>query len=868
MSAQPAFTVSVSDNARSNNVARVTFLKLADFADYIRRQPAVSDKLQSKGIVASLFMPNVRLVENVASVTCITLDYDEQIEGQIDAVSAALQAESIGHIGFSTFSNHGRCSFVLPLSRPTSIAGHAATVGYLRTLLGPYANFAAESGRPTQLRFISANADTPDRQMVVFDAALLVPREPVEDAPAATASAQFEAFAEIARPHEQQLFLLALRNNAINHGRLDVYEDWYPVLFAGFRAWGVGKKRSELTEHQQELIEALDVWSKHHEKWKPGCVEAKIGDHLRAGAKTMTIQSLLKMETDQTRLRHAIADDQALEQGEKVELSAALTRLLGGQSITQVVHVNVDAIAEAQTERAAGLAKQDGERKRAMGILARMPTPTPRFAEFRDLVTELATQTRREFWELPDDDWLDFLRPVPVVMSLVQVAMLGFMPHVLFRMSDAIEAKALNLFFLHIARAGTGKSITLGIAQDILGQTIYKHCNPREKLHSATGLWVNHFERTGNLQLMSSDEAESLFGKAGQQDQHLHSLHTCIKQMFDGGVPGKSYRPSAQVQREIAELTAPTLILNLAGTPALLNGDISGAMMHDGFMSRMVTYVNDMEPDTKTEEEIIAEKIALMMGKVGSSREDSIGKAAAFFNKLWRDGLHPQGPTIFDAPADAERDFLINMIREHFENVDLEPRYIRPGKTFDDIERAAKLCRAAQLRFRVPDSLRGTDAEANIESLQNRAELKLCMLTTALTLIADPQAEYLNLELMAWAEEFLFVAQRDFYNHMIGNNAFGLSVLPKYRINPEMLKALRPAVLPKGVLFGGGLIKSSALSNFSKPWRRLLADLKCDDTSERFRCATELLIELGVAYQDGENGSRMFFIRPEDKDES
>ena len=56
------------------------------------------------------------------------------------------------------------------------------------------------------------------------------------------------------------------------------------------------------------------------------------------------------------------------------------------------------------------------------------------------------------------------------------------------------------------------------------------------------------------------------------------------------------------------------------------------------------------------------------------------------------------------------------------------------------------------------------------------------------------------------------------------------------------------------------------MNAFSRPWRRLLADLKCDETSERFKCATELLIELGVAYQDGENNARLFFIRPEAKD--
>ena len=863
MSATP-FALSISDNCRSNNVTRLTFLKLSDFAAFINSVPPVADKLHSKGIIASLFNSNVRTVENITSVTSATLDFDTPSEGLFDAVTAILEGEGISHVAFGTWSNHGRFAVVVPFARPTSIAGHAATVEHLRALLGAYASFAPESSRPGQLRFISPNADNEYRSFNVFDGALLVPVEPVEEVVATSTS--FESFGTIATPGEKNLFLIALRNNLLPEKRLDVYEDWYPVVFAAFRAWGIGKKKGDVTEHQQEMLEALNLWSSKHEKWKPGCVEAKIGDHLRAGAKTMTIQSLLKMEVEQTRMTHFISADQGFSDAEKRELGATYSRLIGGQSITCVATVDPTAIEEAQGQRAAEQSKQDAERKWAMGILSRMPAPTKRFAEFRDILTELTTQGRHEFWELDPEGWHDFLRPVPMLMSLVQVAALGFMPHVLFRQSDAIEAKALNLFFLNIARAGTGKSITLDVAGDILRKTIYRNCNPREKLHSATGLWVNHFERTGNLQLMTSDEAESMFGKAGQQDQHLHALHTAIKQLFDGGIPGKTYRPSAQVQREIAELTAPTLLLNLAGTPALLNGDISGAMMFDGFMSRMVTYINDAESDTESEEQAIARAVELMQGKVGNSREQSIVKAANFFKQIWKDGLHPQGPAIFDAPVDADREFLINTIREHFENPDIEPRYIRPGRTYEDLMAVAKLEYKAKHRFNVPAGLSGTDAEPCIESLKQRAGLKLFMLTTVLTLIAEPEAEYLNLEIMAWAEEFLYVAQRDFYNHMIGNNSMGLSVLPKYRINPDMMKALRPAVLPKGPLHGGGLVKSATMNAFSRPWRRLLADLKCDETSERFKCATELLIELGVAYQDGENNARLFFIRPEAKD--
>jgi len=80
------------------------------------------------------------------------------------------------------------------------------------------------------------------------------------------------------------------------------------------------------------------------------------------------------------------------------------------------------------------------------------------------------------------------------------------------------------------------------------------------------------------------------------------------------------------------------------------------------------------------------------------------------------------------------------------------------------------------------------------------------------------------------------------------------------RINPDMLRALGPALAPRGPLYGGAEVKSATLNLFSRPWRRLLADLKCDETSERFKCATLLLNTLRVSYRDGENNSRTFWL--------
>jgi hypothetical protein len=864
-----AFALSVSDSCHSNQVSRITFLKLADFAAFIRNQPPVTDKLASKGIVAALFNGNIRLVENINSVTSATLDFDEPEEGLFEAVTAVLEGEGIGFVAFGTWSNNGRFAVVIPFAEPTSIAGHAATIQYVHGLLGAYAKFAPESMRAAQLRFISGNADAEYRLFKLNDAPLLKPRVPVDEPlPAAQHVATFDGFADMASPAEQQLFLLSLRHGLINPSRLDAYEHWSAVLFAAFRAWGVGKKRKDLNQHQLELVEALNQWSARHEKYKPGCVDAKVGDHLTHGAKTLSIQSLLRMEVDHGRLRHFIGTDESLNTEERVALAASLNRLLGGTSVTQVTHINEEAVKEAQTERAAELAKREADRKWGQGILQRMPAPTPRFAQFREIITALATQGSAEHWELPENDWPKdfFLRPIPFIFSLAQVATLGFMPHVIFRYGEGRSPKALNLYFLHLAAPGTGKTETFKSVHPIIENTIFRYCNPREKLHSATGLWVNHFQRTGSLQLMTSEEAESLFVGSGA-DQHLLNLHTAIKELFDKGIPGQPYRPSAQVQREIAEVMAPCLHLNLAGTLRLLNGNITQTQMGDGFTSRFCVYLNDADPSTRTEAECIDAKLAQMQSTAERGTDANVLRAVEFFKKLWKDSHHPAGNHIFDIPVN-EQEELIEMIQAHFNNPDIKPRYIRPGKSVQDMKHAAEVFLRAEKRYPLPRSLNGLPEAEGISSLGNRAEVKLSVLATALTLISDPNAEYLNLEILEWAEEVLWVAQRDFYYHLIGAGASFTSILPKYRVNPEALAKLRPAIEPGGLLYAGGLVKSSDMRASSKAWRSLLSDLKTDPNGERCRLAHEMLIELGVAYQDtGANNSRMFFIKPETKED-
>jgi len=80
-----------------------------------------------------------------------------------------------------------------------------------------------------------------------------------------------------------------------------------------------------------------------------------------------------------------------------------------------------------------------------------------------------------------------------------------------------------------------------------------------------------------------------------------------------------------------------------------------------------------------------------------------------------------------------------------------------------------------------------------------------------------------------------------------------------YRVTPETLAKLRPAIEPGGLLHAGTEVRSNDLRMSSKAWRNLISDLKVDPDSERSKLAHAYLRELGVTYRDmGLNNARLF----------
>ena len=858
-----SFVLSVQQQAEGKAVRRLQFSNIVDFATFVRTAPPVSDKLASRGVIGATYAGNVRENANIVACNAATLDFDAPMPGQFDAVCALLEVEGITYVAHGTFSNHGRFAVVIPFAQPTDLIGHTAAIEDLRARLGAYGNFAAESGRPGQLRFISPNVLYADRMVREFDGTLYAAAEPVtalSDAPLAplatvTPIRSFEAYSEQSSPAQKRLFLIALQHNLVKPSRLDSYLEWQPLLFAGFRAWGFGLTDS-VTESQLELLEILKHWSAMHPKYRPGCVEAKLTDYL-AGKNTsnaLHIHSIIAKETDTAALRFTISQDTSLTFDDIIELTGALDKLVGAP----VKLVSQAVLETATLARQARATKNAEMRMRTLTVLARLPSINPRFDEFADLMIAFATQGQAKRADLTETSWDYFLRPAPVVLAFAQLAAMGFAPHVLFRLSPSLDPKALNLYTVGIAKAGTGKSATLNLLKHVLSHTVFKNSMCDAKLHSATGLWTNYIEKKGNIVIVVNDEAEALIGKNAQIDQHLAALHTFLKQAFDGGIPGQRSRPSAQVQRELAEVAAVTVSLHLSATPTLLRNDVSKNMLTDGFMSRVIVTIDERDIGESTRDDKLDAKLKLMDTEAEHGLDVTIPRAVEFFKQLWKDGNHPAGNEFFTIMPDQPSSDIVTLINSHFERGDMPVRYVTPPRDRALRRRFADISLRATERWVVPPGLRGTDAEAAVDSLKVRAEVKLHALATILSLIADPLATEVNVEIMDWCEEFLYLSQHGFYQHLL-NTASVISMAPSWKVSREFIDALRPAVCEGGILFAGPA-KSTELTALGGAWRKLVGNLRGEESSDGYKTATATLDELNIGYTD--NGSvRTFFIK-------
>lgn len=849
-------------DVRSGQVRPFNYASLKAFAGWLKNLPAVAEKIDSAYIVGAQFSGHQRTLQTMTGATMIQLDFDKVSSAdQRAAVCAVLESLNIGFVAFDSFSNGGKFVVLIPLSRPATAAEHRATMDYIVRELGLYAaGIDPASFNPVLPRFVSRNANSAERTFDMNDAPFIDPVAAADEQslpsnvasiapiPEKQANDRFQIYSDQASPEQKALFLVALRHDLIPN-RVDDYTRWQPLLYAGFRAWAITSKT--LTESQRELLEALTEWSKRSSKYKPGCVEDKLTDWLRerSARSALYIHSILAVEVDQSAMRYAIS-----QEPDAGVLSAAYSAMLGA---TPVEVIDPAAAAEAQTIRQHELDELEKVRKAGLTVLNRAPHVTPRFVEFLDLVTEIATQgkllSHADLIAKHPTSWDFFLSPVPVLMSLSQIASMGFMPHTLFRAGKGHASFSLAMWFLHIANQGTGKTEVHKRVLPIIDATVFKHSYQTDKFFSATGMW-SKFERSGNVQLLCNDEGESLFGKSGTIDGNLHTLHSASKQLKDQGRPNAVYCPNTQVQRAMQALRAPTLMYNLAGTPSLLK-DIPADMWVDGFLGRFTcVYINPADRSHLSRADLVAEFAATMREAVVDDFDALTTKAAAFFNRLWQDSEHPAGREFFTGVDDfgggRTFDEIVGSIQAHFEQMPRPgmPRAIEICSDDFEIDSFAELFAKCFKRWDAP----ADSAHARLfGAVQNRAVINLQIFSAVLSLIADPKATSLNYQITEWAEEFLFHSQLGVYEWLKSKSQDTTSSVGVLRFEKERIASLRAAVEPGGLLYTGAVVKGTALRDKYRAWRKLIEELNAPgEAGKQFRTNSEqILIELGVRYE-------------------
>jgi hypothetical protein len=463
----------------------------------------------------------------------------------------------------------------------------------------------------------------------------------------------------------------------------------------------------------------------------------------------------------------------------------------------------------------------------------------------------LATQGEAEAWQLSTTEWPYRLHPAPVLLGLLQIVGSGLAPHYAFSFKKALRPKALQIYALNIAPAGSGKSTTTQIVEDILKKTPLRLALLTSSVFSDTGIWTGAFERCP-VQLMVNDEAESLLGKGKVIDNHLSRFHTLCKQLYDQGQCGVQFRPSIQVQRQIEYVTAPHLNLFLAATMNLLTHDVSDSMKNDGFLSRFVVSIDSRPAVVETEEEACARELRSALAGDDHRTGESKSKAAKFITDLWRDA----GIEMVQDP-DVDIDQQLAALKNRFESTEMDSATLISYRQ-DDLPEVISIWRTAEAHWKVPQGEAVGEIEANISSLRTRTRNKINVLSTLLTLIADPKARYIDMALMRWVADFLYKVEYPFYKFLCNTETTTIRLSNKWQVGEDSLEKLRPALQKGGPLFDGGVCKSAELREFSRSWRRIIGALRYAD-SEEARKARSLLIDLGVGVRQGAQKNQMEF---------
>ena len=835
------------------------FADTAELASFLASQKPVTNKIDSAIIVPAVFknypvQANERTIINALETTACILDYDagdvtaEEIAEKLDSLSLDYTIRP----SFSDTPESPRFCAIIPWSQPLAVGKHRAAVEQIvKPLLNGKGHFANESCVPTQARFIQPKVGTTASILLPdADPWMLTNIEVPDSLPAATPATQnADPLALVdTDPGNRLLFRLAL--NYIDADKLG--RDWVAVLGCGMRMFGITPevlKTKELTTEQWGLIADLEAFSARGSQDKYRNPENGIGiDRCRATrlngdgewvpSLVMQNASTCLYGTNMITLTGVIkrSDFFAFDS----ELQTDFPELL--EQARQRFHHDIVVEEALPTEEQLAAAALDGERRiakfndenadyfeRVNTLLDRMPKgPAQRLAH------TLATGgvPGRATW---------FLQP-PAAVVLGAMIINAIMANRVWLKMANLPALAGNLYAYMFADSGTGKSVMVDYAMEILAKAGYEWAHYDGKVHSASGMHTNLMSRGPTL-LLTADELKMWFSNVegnAQPNSNQATLDAFMLNVWLASSRGRKVTPDVRAADRNGErvnvappIRQPNISTFMIGVPEDMHF-FSEGMLSDGSLARSLCFVPTEDTAGETDEQRTRrhakrrEEMRTGTGEVLDDKEKDAAIAAliAFDKALQDQGLGESRASnlsghdfIEEQEAPALRDEMTAFREFSMARANLPDNMIRI--LYCD-EETLRLIGKFDLEFALRFPSR------KVESIMNRYAEKAERLALCLTVFDNPAATKINYDHMEFALNLVALAEEPWLKRLLdAKQEITLKGNKFEKFVPEIQKLLEK---------GGPL--------HSKPAGFSMFEIKCD---KRFSALQSVVSKLKVA---------------------
>ena len=610
----------------TESVRPIAFEDIEALARWLDEQPTVSNKTDSGIIIAATFdsypiTAKERTLDRATTTSAAFLDFDD---GSVtpDEVAQELEDAGLQFIIRPTFSSTPeapRFCAIVPYDQPCPADKHRAAIDrVLRPKLNGHAAFASESLVPVQPRFISLKSGASNDILLAegFSVALSFDPDSLPSAAPAAQAADPLALVDT-DPGNRLLFRLAL--NYIDADKLG--RDWVAVLGCGMRMFGITPevlKTKELTTEQWGLIADLEAFSARGSQDKYRNPENGIGiDRCRATrlngdgewvpSLVMQNASTCLYGTNMITLTGVIkrSDFFAFDS----ELQTDFPELL--EQARQRFHHDVVVEEALPTEEQLAAAALDGERRiakfndenadyfeRVNTLLDKMPKgPAQRLA--RTLAT--GGLLNRSTW---------FLQP-PAAIVLAAMIINVIMAHRVWLKMANLPPLAGNLYAYMFADSGTGKSVMVDYAMEILAKAGYEWARCDAKVHSASGMHTNLMSR-GPTVLVTIDELKMWFSNVeanAQANSNQATLDAFMLNVWLASSRGRKVTPDVRAADRNGDrvnvalpIMQPNVSTFLIGVPEDMHY-FSEGMLSDGSLARSLCFVPTEDTAGETDEQ-------------------------------------------------------------------------------------------------------------------------------------------------------------------------------------------------------------------------------------------------------------------------